>query len=141
MKPLNVFKAFVVFLLSGILLACTSLPDDVEIEEIFTQHKLSDGFGDLFSVQAFKKTNGFHKSDNVYIVDVEYDLKFKKGLGDVLEEISEDPVGPQYGVFGSKFIAYTIKANYGNFSAGDRIHREEKITLIKTEQGWQLESG
>lgn len=141
MQVLSCLRPVIVFLLVGLLAACSPLPDDAEIEDIFTRHKLSDGFGDLFSVQAFRKTNGFHKSDKIYVVDIEYDLAFKKGLGDVLEEISEDPVGPQYGVFGSKFIAYTIRDNFGNFSAGDRIHREEKITLIKTEQGWQLDPG
>lgn len=132
-------KSVIFLLLVGFLAACSPLPEEAEIERIFTQHKLGDSLGDLFTVDGFKKTNGFHKAENIYIVDIEYDLTFKKGLGDVLAEISEDPVGPQYGVFGSKFIAYTIRDNFGNFSAGDKIHREEKITLIKTEQGWKLD--
>lgn len=127
-------------LIAGTLAGCSPIPEDAEIEQIFTEHKLSNGIDDLFSIAGFKKVNGFLKSDNIYVVDIEYDLTFKKGMGDVLKEISEDPVGPQYGVFGSKFIAYTIKANFGNFSAGDRIHREEKITLIKTEKGWLIDS-
>ncbi len=141
MRLSRAIKLGVVFLVSSLAIACSPLPDAAEIETIFIEHKLNNGFSDLFDLQGFKKTNGFHQSDNVYVVDVEYDLTFKKGLGDVLAEISEDPVGPQYGVFGSKFIAYTIRANFGNFSAGDRIHRKEKITLIKTEQGWQIDPG
>ncbi len=122
----------------GVLSACSQLPDDKNIERLFSEQKLSDGFGDLFSIHGFRKTNGFQQSDNIYIVDVEYDLEFKKSLTDVLTDISQDPVGPQYGVLGSKFIALTVKANFGNFSVGDRIHKTEKITLIRTEQGWQL---
>ena len=140
MNPVRYLKLATLYLLAGFLVACSPIPEDAEIRRLFTEHKLSNGFGDLFSVEDFKKLNGFLKSENIYIVDVAYDLAFKKSLGDVLTEISEDPVGPQYGVFGSKFIAYTIKANFGNFSAGDRIHREEKITLIKTEKGWLIDS-
>jgi len=141
MKPSKIIRFVVVLILTSLAIACSPLPDTAEIETIFTEHKLSNGYSELFDLQAFKKTNGFHQSENVYVVDVEYDLTFKKGLGDVLSEISEDPVGPQYGVLGSKFIAYTIRANFGNFSAGDRIHRKEKVTLIKTEQGWQINPG
>jgi len=138
MNTVSFFKALAIICITGLLIACSPLPDDSEIENLFSRHKLSNGFDDLFVVRDFKKINGFHQSDNVYIVDIEYDLEFKKSLTDVLQEISEDPVGPQYGVFGSKFIAYTIKSNFGNFSVGDRIPQQEKITLIKTEQGWLL---
>ena len=77
-------------MLSSLLIACSPLPDTAEIETIFIEYKLSNGFSDLFDLQAFKKTNGFHQSDNFYVVDVEYDLTFKKGLSDVLSEIAQD---------------------------------------------------
>lgn len=141
-KPgMKVLRALLLGIFIMPLMACSQLPDEKEIERVFAENKLEKGFGDLFDVEAFRKTNGFQQSDNIYIVEIEYDLVFKKSLGDVLQEISEDPVGPQYGVFGSKFIAYTIKANFGNFSAGDRLHQKEKITLINTEAGWQVDTG
>ncbi|MCP4494190.1 MAG: hypothetical protein GY820_43835 [Gammaproteobacteria bacterium] len=138
---MNIVKSWRMILLVlciSVLSACSQLPDEKNIEKLFTEQKLSDGLGDLFGIYGFRKTNGFQQSDNIYIVDVEYHLEFKKSLTDVITEISKDPVGPQYGVLGSKFIALTMKANFGNFSAGDRIHKAEKITLRRTEQGWQL---
>ena len=99
---------------------------------------LTDGLDDLFTMENFAKTNGFRESDNVYIVDVEYDLVFQKSFVDVVREIREDPTGPQYGMFGSKFILTAIQSNFGQFEAGDRIQKTDKVTLHKTEKGWQL---
>ena len=99
---------------------------------------LTDSLDDLFILENFNKANGFKESDNVYIVDVEYDLVFQKSFIDVVKEIREDPTGPQYGMFGSKFILTAIQSNFGQFEAGDRIHKSEKVTLHKTEKGWQV---
>ncbi len=99
---------------------------------------LSEGLEGLFALEKFAKTNGFRESDNVYVVDVEYDLVFQKSFVDVVREIRDDPTGPQYGMFGSKFVLAAIQSNFGQFDAGDRIRKKDKIRLHKTEQGWQL---
>ena len=99
---------------------------------------LTDGLGDLFVLESFKKTNGFRESENVYIVDVEYDLVFQKSFIEVVREIRANPTGPQYGMFGSKFVLSAIQSNFGQFEVGDKIHKVDKITLHNTEKGWQL---
>ena len=124
--------------LSIFLSACTGLPEDKEIETLVGNNLLTDGLGDLFVLENFTKANGFRESDNVYIVDVEYDLVFQKSFIDVVREIRSDPTGPQYGMFGSKLILTAIQSNFGQFKAGDRIHKMDKITLHKTEKGWQI---
>ena len=131
-------KLLVILLLAGLVSACSKLPNDQAIQLIITESVLSDGFDDLFKVEAFKKTNGFQQSDNVYIVDVEYDLVFQKSFIDVVREIRDNPTGPQYGLLGSKFVLLTIQSNLGQFEVGDKIHKTSKVTLIKTEQGWQV---
>ncbi len=131
-------KLLSIILLAGLLTGCSKLPNDRDIESIVTASILSDGFDDLFIVEGFKKTNGFQQSDNIYIVDVEYDLVFQKSFIDVVREIRENPTGPQYGLFGSKFLLATIQSNFGNFEVGDRVHKESKFTLINTELGWQV---
>ena len=133
MKKFYIVTLFVVF-----LSACNGVPKDKEIESIVRSDILSDGFDDLFAVENFAKNNGFRESDNVYIVDVEYDLVFLKSFIDVVREISNDPTGPQYGLLGSKFILASIQSNFGQFEVGDRIHKTDKITLHKTEKGWQV---
>ena len=133
-------KKFIAILLLSILSsACTKVvPGDGEVETMVRASLLTDGLGDLFVLENFAKTNGFRESDNVYIVDIEYDLVFQKNFVDVVREIRDDPTGPQYGMFGSKFILTAIQSNFGQFEAGDRIHKNDKFTLHNTEKGWQI---
>ncbi len=134
-------KQFIsIALLSILLSACSGsgLPEDKEIETLVSNNLLTDGLGDLFVLENFSKTNGFRESDNVYIVDVEYDLVFQKSFIDVVREIRSDPTGPQYGMFGSKLVLTAIQSNFGQFEIGDRIHKIDKITLHQTENGWQI---
>ena len=132
-------KRFIVLtMLAALLSACSGLPGDEKVEALVRDNLLTDGLGDLFSLESFKKTNGFHESDNVYIVDVEYDLVFQKSFIDVVKEIRADPTGPQYGMFGSKLVLTAIQANFGQFEVGDKIHKVEKVRLHRTEKGWQI---
>ena len=132
---------FVILALSLSLVGCADkieLPESQAIETLVRDSLLTDGLGDLFAIENFTKTNGFRESENVYIVDVEYDLVFQKSFIDVVREIRADPTGPQYGVFGSKFILSAIQSNYGQFDVGDRIQKIDKIRLHNTEQGWLI---
>jgi hypothetical protein len=131
-------KFFTVLLLSILSGACSNVPDDMEIEALVRGDALSGGFVDLFAFENFAKTNGFRESDNVYIVDVEYDLVFQKSFIEVVREIRADPTGPQYGMFGSKLLLSAIQSNFGQFEVGDRIHKQQKIRLHKTEKGWLI---
>ena len=132
-------KKFIAIALLSILLgACSGPPEDKAIETLVRDSILSDGLGDLFMLENFTKTNGFRESDNVYIVDIEYDLVFQKSFIDVMREIRADPTGPQYGMFGSKLVLAAIQSNFGQFEMGDRIHKMDKVTLHQTEKGWQL---
>jgi len=125
-------------LFAVVLGACSGVPEDKAIATMVRDSILSDGLGDLFVLENFSKTNGFRESDNVYIVDIEYDLVFQKSFSDVMREIRADPTGPQYGMFGSKLVLTAIQSNFGQFEVGDRIHKVDKVTLHKTEKGWQL---
>jgi hypothetical protein len=133
-------KFISIALLAVLLNACSGLPEDKAIETMLRDSILSDGLGDLFVLENFSKTNGFRESDNVYIVDIEYDLVFQKSFIEVMREIRSDPTGPQYGMFGSKLVLAAIQSNFGQFEAGERIHKVDKVTLHKTEKGWQLAS-
>ena len=129
-------KAIALILATLLLWGCSGKPGDDEVEGLVRNDVLTEGLGVL--LENFTRTNGFRESDNVYIVDVEYDLVFQKSFVEVVREIRQNPTGPQYGVFGSKLILTAIESNFGQFEAGDRIHKAEKITLHNTEKGWRL---
>lgn len=131
-------KLVIVLLLALQAVACSNLPDANRIAALVREHALADGLGDLFRVENFRKNNGFQPSENVYVVDVEYDLVFRKGFAEVIREISANPTGPQYGWFGSKVLLAAIQTNFGHFEAGDRIAKRETIALHRTENGWQI---
>ena len=131
-------RVLVVALATLLLWGCTSKPQDDEIESLVREAVLSEGLEDLFSFENYTRTNGFRESDNVYVVDVEYDLVFQKSFVEVVREIRADPTGPQYGIFGSKLILSAIQSNFGQFEVGDKIHKVEKITLHNTEKGWRV---
>ena len=132
-------KRFIVFaMLAALLSACSGLPGDEEVESLVRENLLTDGLGDLFSLENFQKTNGFRESDNVYVVDVEYDLVFQKSFIDVVKEIRANPTGPQYGMFGSKLLLSAMQSNFGQFEVGDKIHKGDKVRLHRTEKGWQI---
>lgn len=131
-------RILVVALATLLLWGCAVKPGDDEVESLVREAVLSEGLGDLFHLENFVRTNGFRESDNVYIVDVEYDLVFQKSFVEVVREIRDNPTGPQYGMFGSKLILAAIQSNFGQFEAGDKLHKAEKITLHNTEKGWRV---
>lgn len=131
-------RTILLTLFALLLSACSGVPEGQEIESMVRDNLLTDGLGDLFVLTNFKKANGFRESENVYIVDVEYDLEFQKSFIDVVKEIRADPTGPQYGMFGSKFVLSAIQSNFGQFDVGDKIHKTEKVRLHNTEKGWRI---
>ena len=117
-----------------LLAACANRPGDGDIQRQVTERLLSEG-GSLYTVENFRKTNGFEPSQNVYVADVEYDLIFQKSLADLALNLRDrsDPL-----LAGLDLVALGIK--YGQFQAGERRHRTERATFHKTERGWLLQN-
>lgn len=124
---------FPIFILL-LLVACANRPGDKDIQRQVTERLLSEG-GSLYTIENFRKTNGFEPGQNVYVADVEYDLVFQKSLADLALNLRDrsDPL-----LAGLDLVALGLK--YGQFEAGERLHRSEKATFHKTERGWLLQS-
>jgi len=117
-----------------LLAACANRPGDGDIQRQVAERLLSEG-GSLYTVENFRKTNGFEPGQNVYIADVEYDLIFQKSLADLALNLRDrnDPL-----LAGLDLMALGLK--YGQFQAGERRHRTEQVTFHKTERGWLLQN-
>ena len=117
-----------------LLVACANRPGDKDIQRQVTERLLSEG-GSLYTIENFRKTNGFEPGQNVYVADVEYDLVFQKSLADLALNLRDrsDPL-----LAGLDLVALGLK--YGQFQAGERRHRTERATFHKTERGWLLQN-
>ncbi|MDS4042642.1 MAG: hypothetical protein RKP20_15895 [Candidatus Competibacter sp.] len=124
------FPIFILLLLA----ACANRPGDKDIQRQVTERLLSEG-GSLYTIENFRKTNGFEPGQNVYVADVEYDLVFQKSLADLALNLRDrsDPL-----LAGLDLVALGLK--YGQFQAGERRHRTERATFYKTERGWLLQN-
>lgn len=102
-------------------------PSDSEIKtQALTQIATKDS-EKIFSIENFKKTNGFEKDEKTYIADIQYDVVFKKSLREIEKE---------FGIFASTAIG----VKFGNFKTGHRATNKQKATLIKKESGWVISS-
>lgn len=117
-----------------LLVACANRPGDGDIQRQMAERLAVEG-GGVFAVENFRKTDGFESNPNVYVAEVEYDLVFQRSLADLALNLGkrDDPV-----LAGLDLVALGLK--YGQFEAGERLHRSEKATFHKTERGWLLQS-
>lgn len=122
------------------LTACNSAPKEAEIKIQVAKVALKDGGEKIFRFENFKKINGLMQEDGRYIVEVSYDLVFRKSLATISAEIRQEAAESPIVAIESSFKLMSQLLQYGQFEAGDRLSYHKKFALIKTEQGWRLES-
>lgn len=129
----KIILSLVLLLLAG----CSGKPSNGEIENQVVADLL-DGMEDVYQIENFEKLNGFEQSRNTYVAEVRYDIVFKKSLREVAQDFKEAFGGSDIGnaISGLGLMGLNIK--YGNFQAGHRVTKEEKILFINTENGWQI---
>lgn len=123
----------------SLLAACSAKPSLSEMEEQLRASLQADGVEEIFTFSNVEKLNGYQQSDRVYIADLRYTLTFNKGLEEIAEEIKASSKEEPLAAFGAGFGLVALQLQYGNFKAGDEIVQEDKITYIKTEQGWRIQ--
>lgn len=131
-------RILLLLLVSASLSACSNKPSDAEIKEQMLGHILNVDSQNVFSVENFKKTNGFEESKNTYIADVKYDLVFKISLKEMSQAVKEDQNTAPFNALAGGLAVMALKMQYGDVKAGDKINKEEKVTFIKTENGWRI---
>lgn len=131
---------FILLLVLFSLTACNVVPNDGEIKIQIAKVALKDGGEKIFIFENFRKINGLMQKDGRYIAEVSYDLVFRKSLEEISAEISQEAQKSPIDAIESGFKLMAQLLQYGQFKAGDRLSFHKKFTLIKTEQGWRLES-
>lgn len=134
----KILSVAVIFLFFFTLSACSTKPSDEVLRAQVMDYLLKDNRDKLYSVENFRKVNGFQNDPVTYTAQVQYDLVFKIDWNDASQHMGEQSNSSllRHGIAALGMLALT--AQYGNFKAGDRITEDEKVVLIKTEQGWRL---
>jgi len=125
-------------LLVMVLTACSNKPSNEELRSQVTAYLLKHNRDKLFSVENFEKLNGFQNDENTYTAEVKYDLVFKIDLEEASQFIGEDSNRTILDKGIAALSILSLTAQYGHFKAGDRVTQDDKVVLIKTENGWRL---
>lgn len=130
---------FLLAVLTAVLLsACTSPPSDEHIKIQVARHILPQAGEEIFSLENFRKIDGLLTHDDNYIVEVSYDLVFRKSLDEISVQLSDEAKHAPFVAMDKGLELFSKVMKFGNFKAGERIHRTEIYRMVKTEQGWRL---
>ncbi len=131
----RVWPGFIALLALVLLAGCSSKPSDDAIREQVTARLQQEYGTTLFEVVNFTKVNGIPRDSNTYIAEVEYDLRFKVGLdraATVLQQAGEN-------IFTAGLKAAALGVTYGDFKAGDTVHKSERVRFVRAEKGWLID--
>jgi len=123
------------FIIALFLTACSSRPDALTIERQVTARLQQQQGSEIFDVINFRKTNGIPRDDNTYIAEVEYDLRFKVDLDEAAQVLQKKSGS----IFAAGMEAAKLGMTYGDFKAGDTIHRKERVRFVRAEKGWLID--
>jgi hypothetical protein len=121
------------------LAGCSGTPGEGAIEKQVAQQLYHNGSDRIYRLDNFEKLRGYEK-DGTYVATVEYDLVFKKSYEQASEEANQRSSGSPLNMIGAGMGLFALKLQYGNFKAGEVVHRQQQVTLVKTDQGWMLEN-
>ena len=125
-----------------VVAGCSGTPGEHAIESQVTADLAKGGGDELLKVENFKKVNGFLKDDRTYIADIHYDIVLKQSIKSFVENAeatvksSKDPAGAEQ--VGGALLVMGLALQFGDGKAGDRYPKDDKVTLLKTDNGWQL---
>ncbi len=130
-----------------LLAACSGAPGDRTVRNAVESNLMKGGADQLIAIENFKKVNGFLKDDRTYIADVHYDIVLKESVQEFAQHIDDLPkakaAGQEAAVtenaqMGGAFAAIGLAFAFGDAKAGARFPKDDKVTLLKTENGWQV---
>jgi hypothetical protein len=131
-------RIFILLIISVLLVACSGKPKDSEIKSQVIDRFIRDGGDEVFEVfeiKNFQKIDGFERDSKTYVANVRYELVFKKGIKELAETAkSAEGLGGAM----SQVVIMMLVAQYGYFNAGEAVLKEEKVILMKTENGWHI---
>lgn len=128
-------RLLTILLIALSLSACSNRPDEQTIERQVTARLQQQQGSEIFDVVNFRKTNGIPRDDNTYIAEVEYDLRFNVDLDEAASVLQKKSGS----IFAAGMEAAKLGMTYGDFKAGDTLHRKERVRFVRAEKGWLID--
>ncbi len=131
----RLWPGFMALLALMLLAGCSSKPSDQMIEEQVSTRLQQEYGSAIFEVVNFTKVNGIPRDRNTYVAEVEYDLRFKVGLQGATAALQEEGDS----IFSAGLKAAALGVTYGDFKAGDTLHKQERVRFVRAEKGWLID--
>lgn len=126
------------------LAGCSDKPSNHILEQQIVQQVMGGGAHEVLAdpivkVENFEKVNGFRKDSKTYIADLKYDLVFQKSLKEIAQQMKKEEADSPFSVAIGSGGVLILKMQFGDFEAGYRVTKKEKVTFLKTEKGWRID--
>ena len=147
-------RIFGAFCLVAALTACARTPSEGEIRRLVLAEAIDQDLAQFVEISEFRKTNGYEPGSNSYVADIQYKVTFRKRFAEMAADLEKEAAaansaagrsnaeravaGAANAVAGIGLLALAFQ--YGEFQAGDSFERSDRVSFIKTENGWQLSS-
>jgi len=147
-------RIFGALCLVGALTGCARTPSEGEIRRLVLAEIIDQDLRQFVEISEFQKTNGYEPGSNSYVADIRYKVTFRKSFADMAADLQKEVdaagtgagqssaertiTGAANAVAGIGLLALAFQ--YGEFQAGDSFERNDRVSFIKTENGWQLSS-
>ena len=128
-------RLLVALVIALLLAGCSNRPDEESLRQQVTEQLLQRYSTTIFDVLNVHKTNGIPRDDNTYIAEVEYDLRFKVSLDQAAAALQQQSGS----IFAAGMEAARLGVTYGDFKAGDTLHRKERVRFVRAEKGWLID--
>jgi len=130
----QVFVLLALFLLT----ACSSRPADDDVRRAIEARLQKAGLSDILRIENLERLDGYALNDNVYVVEVKYDLVFTRSFRDLEREAGAASEDAPLSAFLDTMSLIALQMQYGNFKAGDRVTKEESLRFVRAEKGWRI---
>lgn len=132
------------------MFGCSAEPSSSDIEKLIEQKREAHNFNSFSTMTNFDTANGKQKADNLYEIDVSYDLSYKMSRSEYLKmmdgEIKEFSKNNDARAIKTRKKKADkeyrlVKIHHGRFKKDDKATRKKKLFLIKDDGNWRIRMG
>ena len=132
-------RQFLLLMTSLFLVACSQAPAPAELSQILSRHYQRELGPQAVLVRNLKKSGGIKEDDKHYKVDVHYDLVFLKSFDELANDTEQrSRQGQWLKALNDGLGLWQLHLRFGKFKSGDVVKVDQQLTLIKTDDGWDL---